>query len=166
MLNFLCEYGLVTLFLGIGATLLMDAWAWLQLRLFKTPSLNYALVGRWVGHCFKGRLAHQPIMTARPIKHERALGWLCHYLIGIAFAGLHLLAFGTQWLIHPTLLPALLSGVISLAAPFLILQPCLGFGMAASLTPTPWRARGKSLLAHLMFGLGLYLSALLVPMLP
>ncbi|MDF5305394.1 DUF2938 family protein, partial [Vibrio parahaemolyticus] len=43
--------------------------------------------------------------------------------------------------------------------PFLVIQPCLGFGFAASKTPTPWKARLLSTLAHLAYGLGLFITA-------
>jgi hypothetical protein len=36
------------------------------------------------------------------------------------------------------------------------MQPCLGFGIAASKTPKPNIARLRSLIAHFVFGLGLY----------
>lgn len=42
---------------------------------------------------------------------------------------------------------------------FLVIQPCLGFGFAASKTPTPWKARFLSTLAHLAYGLGLFITA-------
>ena len=48
------------------------------------------------------------------------------------------------------------------AAPFLLMQPGMGAGIAASRTPRPAIARVHSLLNHLAFGAGLYLSALLL----
>ncbi|MBP6344781.1 MAG: DUF2938 domain-containing protein [Neisseriaceae bacterium] len=162
MLTFLSSYGFTIVLLGLGATLFMDVWAWLQQRLLRAPSLSYALVGRWLGHMSHGQLRHHPIMAAAPIKHEHALGWLCHYAIGVLFSGLHLAFFGPAWLDQPTLWPALVSGLLSLAAPFFILQPCFGFGFAAAKTPKPWLARLKSTVAHTVFGLGLYLTAWLL----
>ena len=41
-----------------------------------------------------------------------------------------------------------------------LLQPLMGAGLASSRTATPWRNRLRSLLNHLVFGLGLYLSAI------
>lgn len=38
------------LLLGAGATAFMDIVALVQNRLFGIPSLNYAMVGRWLGH--------------------------------------------------------------------------------------------------------------------
>jgi hypothetical protein len=49
--------------------------------------------------------------------------------------------------------------MLTVAAPFFILQPALGLGIAASRTPSPARARLRSLISHLVFGFGLYLAA-------
>jgi hypothetical protein len=39
------------------------------------------------------------------------------------------------------------------------MQPSLGLGVAASRTPNPTQARLKSLVTHIVFGVGLYVSA-------
>jgi hypothetical protein len=52
----------------------------------------------------------------------------------------------------------LLVGIGTVAAPFLLMQPGMGAGMAASRTPAPNAARLQSLLTHAVFGLGLYLG--------
>lgn len=148
--------------IGIGATLVMDVWAIVLKRLFNIPSLDYALVGRWLGHMTKGTFAHQSIFNASPTRYEKAIGWFSHYLIGIVFAGGLVAAVGQQWLTAPTLLPALLFGIATVTVPFFVMQPCFGFGVAASKTPKPMNARSKSLLTHAVFGLGLYLTALVI----
>jgi hypothetical protein len=61
-----------------------------------------------------------------------------------------------------TLGPALALGVATLAAPFLLMQPGMGAGIAASRTPRPGSARLHSLITHAVFGLGLYASAVAV----
>jgi hypothetical protein len=148
-----------TILIGAGATLLMDAWAAL-LRQLGIPSLSLALLGRWVGHLPRGRLVHRSIARAEPVEGELALGWATHYAIGIAFAGLLLATFGLEWAHAPTPLPALLVGVVTVAAPLLVLQPALGAGIASRKTPTPLASSLKSLATHTVFGLGLYLAAL------
>ena len=66
-----------------------------------------------------------------------------------------------------SLMPALLTGLISVLAPFCIMQPAFGFGFAAAKTPTPNRARRRSLLAHLTFGAGLFVAGwLLIQLFP
>jgi hypothetical protein len=42
------------------------------------------------------------------------------------------------------------------------MQPSFGLGVAASKTPNPNRARLKSLMTHTVFGVGLYIWALLL----
>lgn len=143
---------------GIGATALMDAWLIAAARL-GLPSTGFALVGRWVGHLARGRVAHAAIAHAAPVAGERLLGWAAHYLVGIAFAGLLVGAAGRAWLQRPTLLPALAFGVASVAAPLFVMQPAMGAGIAASRTATPLRNVLRSTLNHAVFGIGLYLAA-------
>lgn len=148
--------------LGIGATLVMDLWALARRRFFAVPSLDYALVGRWLGHMRQGRFRHAAIGKAPPVGGERPLGWAFHYLTGLAFAGLFLLLVGEVWLQRPTLWPALLFGGLTVAAPLLLMQPAFGMGIAAARMVNPWQVRSRTLLTHLLFGLGLYLAGLLV----
>ena len=147
------------LLIGAGATLAMDLWAWLRRKAFGIPSLDYALVGRWLGHMTRGRFHHASIVAASPVPAERAVGWIAHYAIGIAFAALPVAIAGTEWVGAPTLAPALVAGLVSVAAPFFVMQPALGFGVAASRTPQPRVARQRSVVTHLVFGIGLYLAA-------
>lgn len=151
-----------TLLIGIGATALTDLWALARRRLLHVPLPDYALVGRWIAHMRHGRFRHAAIADAASVRHERAIGWTAHYLIGIGFAALLPLAFGTGWLRQPTLGSAVAVGVGTVAAPFLLMQPGMGAGLAARRMPRPARARVHSLLTHLVFGVGLYASALLL----
>jgi hypothetical protein len=64
-----------------------------------------------------------------------------------------------DWLARPTLLPALLFGIGTVLAPFLVMQPSFGLGIAASRAPSPTQARLRSLMAHIVFGVGLYVCA-------
>lgn len=145
--------------IGLGATAVMDLWALLQRRLFGVPSLDYALVGRWLGHFPRGRFRHEAIMAAPPVAGERALGWAAHYAIGMLFAALLIGVWGLEWVDDPTLGPALIIGVGSVVMPLFIMQPAFGAGLAASRTPQPNKARFRSLVAHASFGVGLYLAA-------
>ncbi|RQZ06413.1 DUF2938 domain-containing protein [Burkholderia sp. Bp9031] len=147
------------LLIGAGATLVMDLWALLRRKAFGIPSLDYALVGRWLGHMMRGRFRHASIVAAPPVPGERAFGWIAHYAIGIAIAALPVAIAGTEWVGAPTLVPALVAGFASVAAPFFVMQPAFGFGVAASRTPQPGVARRRSIVTHLVFGAGLYLAA-------
>lgn len=148
-----------TIIIGIGATALVDAWGLLLKRVFRIPAADFGLVGRWVAHMRHGRFVHVRIATAAAVRGERTLGWLIHYLIGVAFAWALIAIIGLGWLFRPTLAPALAFGLATVAAPFLIMQPAMGQGVAASKSAKPSAARGRSLATHLVFGLGLYVCA-------
>ncbi|HEX7863724.1 MAG TPA: DUF2938 domain-containing protein [Variovorax sp.] len=142
--------------IGTGATAVMDLWAIARKRLLGVPSLDYALVGRWLAYLPRGRFRHPPIAASPSVRAECLIGWTAHYLIGIAFAAVLLAIWGPGWARHPTPGPALIVGIGSVAAPFLVMQPGMGAGIAASRTPRPTIARLHSLVTHAVFGLGLY----------
>jgi hypothetical protein len=139
----------------------MDAWL-LLLQRFGVPTLDFALVGRWIGHMRQGRWGHPAIAKATPVPGERALGWLVHYGVGVAFAGLLVVFSGTGWMHDPSFLPALVTGIATVLAPWLVMQPAMGAGIAASKTPTPLKNCFRSLVNHAVFGAGLYLAALTI----
>ena len=148
--------------IGLGATLLIDLWALLLRRAFGVRSLDYCLLGRWVLHMRTGKFAHESIGTAARKAHECAVGWTTHYSIGAVFGVVFVSLATRTWLARPTLLPALAFGIVTVLVPFLTLQPALGLGVASSKTPHPARARVKSLTTHAMFGIGLWISALVL----
>ena len=153
------------LFIGAGATLATDLWAIARGRLLGVPAPDWGLVGRWFGHMARGRFRHERIAIAEPVRGERVIGLSAHYLIGIAFAGALLAICGLEWARQPTLAPALALGMATVAAPFLLMQPGMGAGIAASRTPRPNSARLQSLVTHAVFGLGLYAAGLVLKLL-
>jgi len=159
MMQTLASGAAYAFFLGCGATLLMDLWSCMRHRLLGVRPLDYGLVGRWLMHLPRGHLIHSPIAATPAVRGERVLGWLAHYAIGVAFAVLLLAIAGLDWVHRPTLLPALGVGLGTVMAPFLILQPALGSGLAARRTPNPGRARLHTLVTHAVFGVGLHGSA-------
>lgn len=144
--------------IGFGATAVMDIWL-ILLRRMGVPTLNFAFIGRWLGHLLRGRLTHIAIAKSAPIPGELALGWLAHYAIGGAFAALLVAWQGPDWMQQPTLAPALVVGVTTVLLPLCVMQPAMGAGLASSKTPTPLKNCLRSLVNHSVFGLGLYLAA-------
>lgn len=153
-------YATYAVLIGIGATVIMDLWGLAAAYVFKFPSPNYALVGRWIGHMPQGRFLHVAIAQSKSVFGERFIGWLAHYFIGVVFAGVLLFFYGIAWAQSPRLLPALVVGLATLIAPFFLMQPGMGAGIAASRTPNPALARFRSVLTHIVFGFGLYGAAL------
>jgi len=140
----------------------MDAWGIVRTRLLGIPPANYGLVGRWLAYMPRGRFRHAPIGKSPPVRGELAIGWIAHYAIGIGFAAMLLALWGPGWARNPTLGPALIVGIGSVVAPFLLMQPGMGAGIAASRTARPGAARVQSLVTHGIFGLGLYAAGWLI----
>ncbi len=144
--------------IGLGATLIMDIWALFLRHAFGISSLSFCLVGRWLRH-MPTKFKHTSIAAASKKSAECTLGWIAHYVIGIAFALTLVIPNSGRWIEHPSLMPALLVGVCTVLFPFLVMQPSFGLGIAAAKTPNPAQARVKSLITHTVFGVGLYATA-------
>lgn len=141
---------------GAGATAFLDVWSAARAWLFGSPLPDYGMVGRWIGHMTRGRFFHDAIAKSAPIRGERLTGWIAHYATGIAFAAILLAVWGQEWVREPSLTPALVVGIGSVAAPFLLMQPGMGAGIAASRMPDPTAVRLRSITTHMIFGFGLY----------
>lgn len=147
--------------IGVGATALMDLWL-IFLKMLKVPMLNFALIGRWAGHVFRGKWFHEGIAKSEPIRKELLMGWATHYGIGVLFAGLLVWVFGVEWIQSPKFIPAIVTGIATVIAPLFVMQPALGSGIAFSKTATPLRSCVKSLVNHAVFGCGLYISGIVL----
>ena len=142
--------------IGAGGAAAMDVWAVVARRAFGVRGLDYALLGRWIGHASRGRLTHERIAAAAPLRGERALGWLAHYAIGVGFAFGLLLLWGLDWARSPTPGPALAVGVGTIVAPWFVMQPAMGAGIAGWRTPDPRATRIRNLAGHTVYGLGMF----------
>ena len=158
------NYAVCAVLIGAGATAVMDTWTLVRKQLLGIP-FSYGLVGRWLAYLPRGLFRHDPIAASPAVPGERVVGWTAHYLVGIAFAAVLLALWGLDWVRQPTLGPALIVGIGSVAAPFLVLQPGMGAGIAASRTPRPAAARFQSVITHAIFGLGLYAAGWLTNLL-
>ena len=64
------DYLTYALLIGAGATALIDAWALARKRLLGIPSLDYALVGRWLAYLARGRFRHERIAASQPVRRR------------------------------------------------------------------------------------------------
>lgn len=148
--------------IGLGATLLMDLWALVLARLPGQSAPNWAPVGRWFRHLPRGVVFHDDIARAEASPNDLRAGWIAHYAVGILYGVLFAVIAGPGWFAAPRFLPAWIFALLTIAAGWFLLQPGMGLGWAASRTANPAKVRILGLVAHTVFGLGLYLTALLI----
>lgn len=143
---------------GIIATALLDAWAVFYQVVAGQAATNWGLVGRWIAGIPKGLFIQHGIANAKTVANEKTIGWSAHYIIGIIYAWLYLLMAREIFASQPGITSALGFGLATVIAPWFILQPGMGLGVCARKTPKPWLKRLSSILAHSVFGIGLFLG--------
>lgn len=148
--------------IGVMATIGMDVWSLIVKHVLKLPTADWAHVGRWFGHMPRGVFVHRPISTSAEIPNELAIGWVAHYITGIVYGLAYLSIVLVLLSREPTFTSALVFGLVTLAAPWLLMQPCMGAGAFASRTPNPGVTRFVNLSMHVVFGVTLYLGWLIV----
>jgi hypothetical protein len=146
------------LVMGITATVAIDLWATFANRILGWPRTNWGMVGRWIGHMRDGRFTHISIGSTSPIVHESILGWVFHYVVGCVYAALYLTYANIMQMGQPTLVSAVLFGLVTILSPWLLMQPALGMGICASKAPRSNLVRLQNLIIHTIFGLALYYS--------
>jgi len=148
--------------MGLGGTIAMDIWALALNRLLGLPLPNWGDVGRWVAHLRHGTVFHSAISNAAPVPRETTIGWVFHYMVGLVYGVIFVMIAGASWLAAPTFFPAWVFAIVTIGAGWFLLHPGLGLGWALSKTPTPWKNRCFGLLAHTVFGIGLWVTALVI----
>jgi hypothetical protein len=148
--------------MGLGATVLIDIWALLLQRMAQVALPNWGMVGRWVMHLPRGKQFHKEIAVALPVPRERQIGWVFHYFVGVVYGVFFAFLAGPDWIAAPTFPPAFIYALATIAGGWFLLHPGLGLGWAVSKVEHPNRVRMLGLLSHSVFGLGLWLFALLL----
>jgi hypothetical protein len=145
---------------GVGGTVVLDLWAEFLARVMGVPATNWAMVGRWLGNMPRGRFVQRSMTNAEPVNGELAVGWVAHYVIGTLYGVVLFAVLGAGWIAQPTLLPPMILAWVLLVAPYCIMMPSMGAGIAGAKTPKPNVTRLRALVAHSVFGLGMYATAL------
>lgn len=153
---------------GIVGAVLMDFTEAMAARRGISSGVNIALVGRWVLSLTRGTLRHRDIRTTAPMTHEVAFGWLFHLLVaggGVALV----LPLGLEAMNIPAgktaPLPYLLFGLATSLLPWFILLPSFGWGVGGRRAPAGSNALLASLLSHIPYGLGIWLTVVLADLL-
>ena len=144
-----------SMLIGALSTFFMDVVALFRERFFQIKPLNYAFIGRWFLTFKDGKIIHKNITQSSSKKFERAFGWGIHYLTGILWVYLYLILKSIYAFEH-LFMSILIFSLCTTLLPLMLIQPALGFGFFAAKTPNPWLGVKNSVIAHVAFGIGLY----------
>lgn len=154
---------LFTLLVGLGSTIALDIWVTLLEKIIGFPATNWGMVGRWLGGLLRGQLVLDASNTEAPSGGEKGLGWAFHYGVGLAYALLIPLFFGSEIIMAPTALPFVIIGLLaSTVAGLVILFPGMGGGFFASKLPNQGVVIVYLIVAHGVFALAQFGAAQLV----
>jgi hypothetical protein len=96
------------------------------------------------------------------VVNERLIGWLTHYATGAVYGLVYVYLVTGYASSEPSLGSALLFGLITVTAPWLLMQPAMGAGVFATRTQRPGLIRLVNLSMHTVFGASLYAGWVLI----
>jgi hypothetical protein len=144
------------------ATLLMDVLTGATYALRLTRPLPPNLIGRWFGSIAAGRPVHTDIARATTFAHEMAIALPVHYAIGVTLTLTYLLVTAALGVVSARFAPAMTFGLATSLLPWLLMFPAMGYGFFGAHGPQGTRLFTSSAISHACFGLGLWLSSLLL----
>ena len=152
-------YGLIA---GIIATLIFDLF---QISLSYAYNINkskWNLIGRYfIGIIKNNKFFLDNIEEEEIIHNELLIGYLVHYAIGAIF-GLFYVSINLIFYSEPSLILALIIGIITVLGGWCIIMPyAYNIGFFASKKEEQFQILAQNLIAHFIFGIGLYIGFLI-----
>ena len=152
-------YGLIV---GIIATLIFDLF---QISLSYAYNINkskWNLIGRYfIGVLKNNKFFVDNIQEEEIIDNELLIGYLVHYAIGSIF-GLFYVSINLIFYSEPSLILALIIGIITVLGGWCIIMPyTYNIGFFASKKEEQFQILAQNLIAHFIFGIGLYIGFLI-----
>ena len=137
---------------GILSCVVLDLWQRILFLTLGVPVSNWALVGRWLNSFIKtGKWVNHGLPNSPKINNELAIGWLFHYAVSIAYAGLFFVLW--KWgIVVSGFFGGLVFGLVSVIIPWFFFMPALGAGVLANKTDNSLKACALALLAHAIYG--------------
>lgn len=114
-------------------------------------------IGRWSLGILHGKFIHENIRESDTFKNEKAVGLICHYVIGGALALTYPAVFLGFGLALPgnNLIPGLIWGLVTTLLPWLVLFPGFGWGFFGAKSPGNVTPLIGPAVEHSIYGLGL-----------
>jgi hypothetical protein len=159
----ICTLTSLIFWLGVGlfATFCMDLWGVILNLTFHIPRPSYEPIGRFLLSLFDLKTYFSDLSPTHMFLLKNSLGWVTHITIGLIDAALYMIFIFKILKSKPHFLTSLFFAWAMIFMPFLIEQPALGMGVAASHSLHPDLARFMTLSYHTAFGIGLYVGSLI-----
>lgn len=149
--------GIVT---GIIATIIFDIFQFSLSYAYNINKSRWDLVGRYFIGLKEKKYFREDIENEDQIKNELFIGYLIHYLIGIIY-GIFYVILNLFLSNEPSLYLALIIGFITVLGAWCIMMPyAFNIGFFASKKEEQKQIIVQNLIAHFIFGVGLYIGYL------
>ena len=150
------------IFIGVLGTLVMDLGNLLLARSGMIARIDMRILGRMAAGWMAGRFVYGHPDEMKPVSHERLLGLLTHYCIGIGLSMMFVLLWGLFIGGPLSAIWILVYGIGTTAASHFLVYPSMGCGVFGLKSPDGFRSTYSSLANHFFFGAGMALAVLLL----
>ena len=152
-------YGILT---GIIATIIFDIFQFSLSYAYNINKARWDLVGRYFIGLKEKKFFREDIENENQIKNELFIGYLVHYLIGVIY-GIFYIILNLFLSNNPSLYLALIVGFITVLGAWCIMMPfAYNIGFFASKKEEQKQIIVQNLIAHFIFGVGLYIGYLTI----
>lgn len=147
---------------GVIATVFFDTFQIAILFSYGANKSNWTLIGRYFIGVLKMRLFQKDISNEPEEKFELIFGYAVHYIIGIIF-GIIYVIINFIFFDSPSFYLAVTIGLTTVLFGWCIIMPfALNIGFFASKIEDQKKILVQNLLAHYIFGTGLFFGLLIV----
>jgi len=150
------------IFSGIIATFLFDLYQYSLSYAYNIDKPKWNLVGRYFAGLKNKKFFTEKIDEELPIKNELLIGFLTHYFIGIIFGCIYIL-FNYIFFKDPSFFLAIIIGFVTVIGGWCVMMPFVyNIGYFASKKDERIQIMIQNLLAHFIFGVGLYAGFIII----
>lgn len=140
---------------GITGTFVMDSLNALFARTGMISRIDIGMLGRMSAGWAHRRFCYRNPGEVEQVEHERFLGYITHYIIGVGLALPYVFAWelfaggpaSPAW--------ALAYGVATTVFSYLLVFPCMGLGVFGRRSPEGIKSPFSSLANHFFYGMGM-----------
>jgi hypothetical protein len=145
--------------MGVAGTVAMDVLGSLARKAGLAAGPKGKWVGRWYIGMARGQFVHADIAASPEQAGEMQAAFVGHYVIGVTLAVFYVVAAIVVGVPRSSFVAAVGYGLATCVFPWLLVFPAFGFGAFGRKGPAELKLFTSSLLNHLFYGLGLWLTA-------